>query len=123
MDGKAVFSAAGGPAQEVPVATPVSKLTADGGDSPRADGGGSKSVDDSTLPVASKPTDPAWKKFCAGYEKRLAPIVDRLMLITTWSNFVVGRDAEIARLIKEWEDLDERMTLALKVREMRGLPT
>jgi hypothetical protein len=56
MDGIAV-SAAGGPAQEVPVATPVSKLTADGGDSPRADGGGSKSVVDSTRPVASKPSN------------------------------------------------------------------
>lgn len=119
MDGIAV-SAAGGPAQEVPVAIPVSKLTADGGDSPRAAGGGSKPVDDSTLPVASKPIDLAWKSFCAGYNQRLAPITDRLTLITTWPNST-SRDAEIARLIKEWECLDAKMALALKAREMRSL--
>jgi len=63
--------------------------------------------------------DPAWERFCSGYNEAEEKIVSRLTRITTRPNST-SRDAEIKLLIKEWEEIEAKMMLAVMIRSKKA---
>ena len=66
--------------------------------------------------------DPAWERFCSGYDERVRIVTDRLILITTRPNST-SRDKEIELLTKEWEKLEAKMMLAEMIRSKKAHST
>jgi hypothetical protein len=65
--------------------------------------------------------DPAWERYCSGYNEAEQIITARLTLITTRPNSTL-RDNEIERLIEEWGKLKAKMMLAEMIRSKRVAP-
>jgi hypothetical protein len=65
--------------------------------------------------------DPAWERFCSGYNETEERIVARLTLITTRPNSTL-RDNEIDRLLEEWGKIKAKMMLAEMVRSKKVVP-
>jgi hypothetical protein len=65
--------------------------------------------------------DPAWERFCSGYDERVRIVTDRLILITTRPNSK-SRDKEIELLMQEWGQLKAKMMLAEMIRGKKVAP-
>ena len=65
--------------------------------------------------------DPAWERFCSGYNEAEEKITSRLILITTRPNST-SRDKEIEQLIEEWGKIKAKMMLAEMFRSKKVLP-
>jgi hypothetical protein len=65
--------------------------------------------------------DPAWERFCSGYDEKVRIVTDRLILITTRPNST-SRDREIELLVKEWGQMKAKMMLAEMIRSKKLTP-